>query len=115
MFIFNYLLAVHIFFGTIALFASVTALSSAKGKKLHRHAGRYFFWAMTGIFVTAIPMSLIIASEFLLCIAIFSYYLAYTGQRYVLRGELLATGLDYAVSYLMLLLSILMISAAGWL
>lgn len=112
--LFNGLLIIHIISGCIAVFSSLVALSTSKGKKIHRLMGRYFFYSMTGIFFTAIPMSIIIHSSFLFCIAIFSYYLAWTGWRYALRRELPASKLDILISLIMLSVSFIMVVIAIW-
>jgi len=70
------LLSIHILAGTIALLCSALAVSSEKGKKFHVLTGRTYFWCMVGIFLTAIPMSIINSNTFLFLIAIFSFYLA---------------------------------------
>ena len=112
--LFKSLLVIHIFSGCIALFTSVAALSTKKGKHKHRWFGRYFFYSMNGLFVTAMPMSILIENRFLFCIAIFSYYLAWTGWRYALRRQLPASLLDKTMSLIMLLVSLAMISIALW-
>ncbi len=114
MILFNSLLAIHIMAGCIAMSTSIAALSTKKGKHKHRIFGRYFFYSMNGLFFTAIPMSLLQENRFLFCIAIFSYYLAWTGWRYALRKILPATRVDKLISFIMLLVSIGMISLAFW-
>ena len=50
------LLPMHIGAGIVALVASLLAVVSAKGKKLHIRSGRIYFLGMLGIFITAIPI-----------------------------------------------------------
>lgn len=112
--LFNCLLALHIIAGCIALITSVGALCTKKGKYKHRLFGRYFFYSMNAIFITAIPMALIKNDRFLFCIAIFSYYLAWTGWRYALRKTLPASTFDKLISCLMLFISLVMIGIVLW-
>ena len=63
--------------GTIALLAAAFAICSEKGKKIHINAGRTYYWGMAGIFLTALPMSIITSNVFLFLIAFFSFYLAF--------------------------------------
>ena len=76
------LLSIHVLAGTIALLCAALAVSSEKGKKFHVLSGRTYFWCMVGIFLTAIPMSIINSNTFLFLIAIFSFYLAFAGMRF---------------------------------
>ena len=109
----NILLATHILFGTFALLSAAVATISAKGEKLHRFSGSVYFWSMTAIFVTAIPMSLITHNIFLFLIAVFSFYLAFAGMRFAKNRtglptlfDWLAVGLMIASGIGMLLLSL---------
>ena len=76
------LLPIHIASGSIALFSASLAISTEKGKKFHVLSGKSYFWAMVLIFLTAIPMSIINSNVFLFLIAIFSFYLAFSGIRF---------------------------------
>ena len=97
------LLVIHVLAGTIALLCSAIAVSSEKGKKFHVLSGRTYFWCMVGIFLTAIPMSIINSNIFLFLIAIFSFYLAFAGMRFAKNRKGIATTIDYiAVSLIIL-------------
>ena len=96
------LLSIHIFAGTIALFCAVLAVSSEKGKKFHVLSGRTYFWSMVGIFLTAIPMSIINSNIFLFLIAIFSFYLAFAGMRFAKNRKGIATTIDWVAVSLMI-------------
>jgi len=96
------LLAIHILAGTIALLCAALAVSSEKGKKFHVLSGRTYFWCMVGIFLTAIPMSIISSNIFLSLIAIFSFYLAFAGMRFARNRKGVATTLDWIAVYLMI-------------
>ena len=97
------LLSIHILAGTIALLCSALAVSSEKGKKFHVLSGRTYFWCMVGIFLTAIPMSIINSNTFLFLIAIFSFYLAFAGMRFARNRKGTATAIDWIAVSLMIL------------
>ena len=97
------LLSIHILAGTIALLCAALAVSSEKGKKFHVLSGRTYFWCMVGIFLTAIPMSIINSNTFLFLIAIFSFYLAFAGMRFAKNRKGIATRIDWIAVSLMIL------------
>jgi len=96
------LLPIHILAGTIALLCAALAVSSEKGKRLHVLSGRAYFWSMVGIFLTAIPMSIISSNIFLFLIAIFSFYLAFAGMRFARNRKGVASTLDWIAVSLMI-------------
>ena len=96
------LLPIHILAGTIALLCAALAVSSEKGKRLHMLSGRTYFWGMATIFLTAIPMSIISNNIFLFLIAIFSFYLAFSGMRFARNRKGVATILDWIAVCLMI-------------
>lgn len=76
------LLAVHIGAGFSALGTGLLAAGNkifGFSHRWHALAGRVFFAAMSIVFVTAVPLSILRANVFLLLIAIFSFYLALSG------------------------------------
>ncbi|BCA96714.1 hypothetical protein TUM19329_30750 [Legionella antarctica] len=87
---------------------SIAAIATQKGSRQHKRYGRYFFYAMTGIFITAIPMAIMKSNTFLFLIAIFSYYLAYTGWRYARHRENTIPKSDWFVCLMMLAASTIM-------
>ena len=97
------LLSIHILAGTIALLCAALAVSSEKGKKFHVLSGRTYFWCKVGIFITAIPMSIINSNTFLFLIAIFSFYLAFAGMRFAKNRKGIATTIDWIAVSLMIL------------
>ena len=97
------LLSIHILAGTIALLCAALAISSEKGKRFHVLSGRTYFWSMVGIFLTAIPMSIINSNIFLFLIAIFSFYLAFAGMRFAKNRKSIATTIDWIAVSLMIL------------
>ena len=56
---------------------------------------------MLGIFITAIPMSIINENIFLFFVAIFSFYLAFSGMRFARNRTGIATSLDWIAVGLM--------------
>jgi uncharacterized membrane protein len=74
-------LMAHIASGFTGLLSGTAIMVLPKGGLFHRRLGRVFFWAMAGIFITSIFMSLVKANWFLLCIGFFSFYLAASGYR----------------------------------
>ena len=76
------LLYVHILAGFISLAIAYVLLFIKKGNKRHKKLGMIYVYGMTTIFVTAIPLSLLGEfNSFLFVIAIFSFYLAFSGYR----------------------------------
>jgi len=97
------LLPIHILAGTIALVSALLAVLTEKGKRLHVISGRTYFFSMTAVFFTAIPMSMINRNIFLFLIAIFSFYLAFAGMRFARNKAGIAATLDWiAVSSVIL-------------
>ncbi|HEV2841305.1 MAG TPA: DUF2306 domain-containing protein [Chthoniobacterales bacterium] len=83
--IFQAALIIHILFGSVALFVAPAAMVTSKGGLWHRRWGKFFFWAITGVAITAVVMSLIRSGLFFLLVALFSFYLAFTGYRVLYR------------------------------
>ena len=76
----------HVIAGGLTLVTGLlAAFVGKKGGKLHKQVGNAFFWSMLWIFVSAILIiSFVRFSGFLLVIAVFSFYMAFSGVR-VLR------------------------------
>jgi hypothetical protein len=98
----EYLLLIHILAGTIALLATVFAIFSEKGKRIHITAGRTYYWGMVGIFLTALPMSIINKEIFLFLVAFFSFYLAFAGRRFAQNRTGIASRIDWIAVGLMI-------------
>ena len=97
------LLSIHILAGSVALLSAASALSTEKGKKFHVLIGKAYFWSMVIIFLTAIPMSIITGNVFLFLIAIFSFYLAFSGMRFANNRTGVPTLVDLiAVNFMLL-------------
>ena len=76
------LLVIHIAAGSVALLSVPVTLLTAKGRANHVLAGRVYTGAMTGVFVTALPLAVITSSVFLLFVAVFSFYMVFAGWRF---------------------------------
>jgi uncharacterized membrane protein len=84
---FNVFLVLHIISGFTAFVAAPIAMMVAKGGKKHRLWGKVFFWAMTGVALTAFVMSVIHPNMFLFAVSGFSYYLVVSGYRWLYRKK----------------------------
>ncbi len=85
------LLGVHVSAGAAAFLLAPVVLATAKGGKQHKRWGMVYFWAMAVVAATALPMALYRPVLFLALIAVFSFYLVFSGYR-VLRLKDLARG-----------------------
>ena len=78
---FQFVLYVHIITGTLALFTGLVSIFSKKGSKRHTTFGRFYFWAMTFVFITGILVAGYKYNRFLFLIAFLSYYSVFCGVR----------------------------------
>lgn len=108
--VFHSLLMTHIICGFSALACAAGAMFTEKGMQRHRLFGRLFLYAMTGIFVTAIPMSYITENLFLFLIALFSYYFAISGYFFARNRTGIATTYAWTVAIIMFWVGLYMIS-----
>jgi uncharacterized membrane protein len=84
-------LGVHIAAGASSFLLAPVALATAKGGKQHKRWGRVYLWSMGVVATTALPMALYRPVLFLALVAVFSFYLAFSGFR-VTRLKELARG-----------------------
>lgn len=75
------MLILHVLSGFLALACGAVAIFTKKGKGIHVTAGRIYFWCMILVAVTALYLSVVHTIPFLFLIAIFSYYLTWTGYK----------------------------------
>ncbi len=103
--IFKVTLIIHILFGSVALFVAPAAMMTGKGGAWHRRWGKVFFWAITGVAITAVVLSVIRSGLFFLLVAVFSFYLALTGYRILYRktAEQRAGKVDWTAATAMIL------------
>ena len=97
------LLIIHIACGSIALLCVPVALLTAKGRTNHVLAGRVYAIAMTGVFVTAVPIAILISSVFLLFVAVFSFYMVFAGWRFARNHRGRSRGVDWTSAAIMAL------------
>jgi hypothetical protein len=86
--IFNLVLILHIISGTVGLLSGTLAMSLKKTGKLHKTIGKTFFYALAGVFVTSVYMSIAKNNIFLLMVGFFSFYTAATGYRILFLKKL---------------------------
>jgi hypothetical protein len=88
-------------------------LAVAKGGKQHRRWGKVYFWLMAAVAATALVLSLYRPILFLTLVAVFSFYMAFSGYRVLFRkhpdhGEK-AKFVDWTGALLMLAAGVLLI------
>ncbi len=76
---------IHISAGMLALGLAPVATLTVKGGRAHRRWGKIYFWAMAVVASTAVILGLWRPKIFLALLAVFSYYLAFTGYRALSR------------------------------
>jgi len=106
------LIYIHASLGGIALLAGTVAMSSQKGKNIHKKSGLIFFYSM----VTSILISMIVAvspnhkSPFLFAIGIFSLYFVLTGYRALKFKKPVNLFVDKWIARIMIIIGSLMIT-----
>ena len=110
--LFRVLLVLHICAGTIALVVAPAAMLTAKGGRWHRRWGLGYLWATIVIAATGAVMSFIHPNLFLLMIAVFSFYLVFSGYRVLHRKKpgQRASWFDQAVTLAMLLAGVALVA-----
>jgi len=76
---------IHIAAGMLALVVAPGAMVTVKGGRAHRRWGKIYFWAMATVAVTALVLAAWRPNYFLLMVAVFSFYLAFSGYRALYR------------------------------
>jgi uncharacterized membrane protein len=112
--IFNLVLILHIISGTIGLLSGTIAMVLKKTGKVHKTIGKIFFYAMVGVFVTSVYMSIAKNNLFLLMVGFFSFYSAATGYRILYFKKLgqikiAPKFIDYVIGFTGLLAGIAML------
>lgn len=95
------LIILHVVAGATTLISGlIAAFVGKKGGKLHRQVGSVFYWAMFGVFITALLIiSLVRFSAFLMVIAVFSWYMTFSGVRVLkLKKTLKPLTIDWAAA-----------------
>ena len=110
---FKILLIIHIIAGSIGLFTGTINIIRKKGDKQHRLVGKYFFYSMIINAVAGFVMSILHNNLFLLIIAVFSFYMTATGQRFLSLKRLnygqKAKRIDWMLSITMILFALFFI------
>jgi len=76
---------IHISAGTLALVLAPLAMLTVKGGRAHRRWGKIYFWSMAVVAATAVVLALWRPQIFLALLAVFSFYMAFTGYRTLSR------------------------------
>jgi hypothetical protein len=104
---------IHIGVGLVILCFGLVQLVLPKRGKVHRRAGRLYFWAIILSFLTSFPASVYTGNIFLASIGLFSLFLAFTGYRFaVIRERCKAQFLDRFAVIIFLLCATGMIAYA---
>ena len=81
--LFKMVLIIHIIAGSIGLFTGTINIIRKKGDKPHVLVGKFFFYGMIINAIAGFIMSIMHENIFLLIIAVFSFYMTATGQRFL--------------------------------
>ena len=76
---------IHISAGMLALVLAPLAMLTVKGGRAHRRWGKIYFWSMAVVASTAVVMGLWLPKIFLALLAVFSFYMAFSGYRVLSR------------------------------
>ena len=82
------LLYLHIACGATGFLCAPVALLTKKGGRNHRYWGKVYFWAMTGVAVTALTLSFALPIYFLAMVSVFSFYAAFAAYRILYLKDL---------------------------
>ncbi|MAC96300.1 MAG: hypothetical protein CMC96_12470 [Flavobacteriales bacterium] len=109
----QFTLFVHVFAGGLALLSGIVAILSKKGQNIHIKSGRIYYWSMMTVIITAVIVSTFRENAFLQSIAVFSFYLAFTGKRLLRYKKAISPKpIDWIISSIALVVAIGMLSAA---
>jgi uncharacterized membrane protein len=79
--VFGVVLTVHATSGAVALAAGPVAMAARKGRRPHRLAGRAYAVVMALATVSALYLAVATENVLLLVVAVFSFFLVFTGWR----------------------------------
>ena len=116
--VFDAVLALHVTGGAVALVAGPVAMLARKGRRSHRLSGRTYAGAMALTAVSALYLAMATRNVLLLVIAVFSFFLVFTGWRALDQRRLHEDGhgarwFDWLVAALTLAFSTGLL-VAGW-
>ena len=83
----SFSLWIHVAAGMTALFVAPGAMIAKKGKMWHRRWGKIYFWCMFIVVVSAVVVASVKPNLFLLLLAVFSFYLSFSGYRVLYRKK----------------------------
>jgi uncharacterized membrane protein len=101
------LLALHVGCGVVAFVCAPVALVTAKGGKTHRRWGKVYFWAMTGVAVTALTLSFALPIFFLAMVSVFSFYSAFAAYRVLFLKDMYKGARPKAADWLAAVITVL--------
>src|SRR3954469_15067565 len=104
--LFNTLLVIHILGGSISFIVAPIALIVKKGGVHHRRWGKVFFYSMTVVAATALIMAPMHNNLFLTLVAVFSFYLAFSGYRSIYRKNIYKTRKTAAIDWVFAIINI---------
>ena len=105
---------IHAGSGLIALAAGIIPMISKKGGTAHNISGLVYFYCMMSVVVTAMPLAYVKANFFLASIAIFSFYMCFTGYRFTkLKPGSSPNLLDKIISGFTLITAVGMLTVGG--
>jgi len=109
----TFFIILHVAVGFLALAIGLVPMFSKKGSRLHNTTGLVYFWAMVIVAVSAVGLVLVSPVTdgrlFLTGIAVFSFYLCFTGRRALKqRGNEPVRWYDWGVSGMMAVVSVAM-------
>lgn len=107
------ILGIHVGSGLAALGTAGLALGSAKGGVLHRRAGMVYVCAMFAVSATALALVTLRPNAFLLAVAVFSFFLVFTGWRAGVLRDGGPRAADHAMGALMTLAGLAMLGAGA--
>ena len=106
----SFILFIHVLSGFLALGFGLLAIISKKGRKTHVLTGRFFFYLMLSVAVTAVIVSLYKLNLFLLLVAGFAFYQNVSGYRSVKNKGMRPNWMDWSATLIGLVTGIVMIS-----
>lgn len=92
------------------MLAGLVALLTSKGRKLHKRLGFVFFISMLLVNLPAVALALIKSNHFLLSVAIFSFYMNFTGYVVLRKSNFLVAKIHWAVLLIGLLFALYMVA-----
>lgn len=96
--LFKLILVLHVICGTVAFVAAPGAMMAKKGSLWHRRFGSAFFYGMMAVAASAFILWALGSQLFLMLIAVFSFYLAFSGYRAVKIKNRPAEKIDWLVA-----------------